>query len=380
MGLFKCSLCIALSLGGLACTSKDAGPPEAVGRTSQAESAAGYFAVIDAYLRQPPRSDWTEADQRVIAPRWLGDDDKGALLAPLYRGAFPGIEDLVWAPPDGDCSKRQLTVRIDWDSAANTVHYVVKGRHVDVNPTVTRTLGVDFFPDQFHNDPQSFDGGIYRLWTILASTNTTANFYYDATTLDLLGSEFDFSTPPPNAITQPFPVFSLMSSNPFVPDADGNVLHEYTLRYDAFTVEDGVFSRVLVTFIPLNLSHAAPLQPNISELRPYVSPWQPPGQALNFRDMLHAGLAFDTSLDPSAPPPPPGFGHNVPYAFAGVSYAGNVVALQGGVPGGQHFRIVTAIQSVAPTLDAVPGGNGTGCFGYVSEDHHTAPNFCQGGH
>jgi hypothetical protein len=40
---------------------------------------------------------------------------------------------------------------------------------------------------------------------------------------------------------------------------------------------------------------------------------------------------------------------------------------------------VSVIQNVAPNIDAVPGSNGLGCVGYVAEDHHTSPNYCQGG-
>jgi hypothetical protein len=378
MRLSQCSLYVALALVGSGCTSSSA-PSESVERASQAQTAKSYFAVIDSYLGQRPRTDWTQADDLVIAPRFSGDDDKGALLTPLYRGAFPGIEDWVWAPPDGDCSKRRATVRYDWDSAANTVHVLVKGRHFDVNPTVTRTLNVNYFPDAFHTAPQSFDNGLYRYWTILASTSQAANFYYDPHTLDLLGSQYDFATPPSNVIVQPFPVFVVTVSSPFRPDADGNVVHEFTNRYDGFTTEDGVFSNLLATFIPLNLCLAAPLQPAISQLRPYVSPWQPPSAAKNWRDILHAGLGFDLQIDPPNTPPPQ-YGHNEPFGDSGISYMSNVAALQGGVPNGQHFRIVTAIQSVAPSLDAVTGGNGVGCFGYVNEDHHTAPAFCLGGH
>ncbi len=36
---------------------------------------------------------WTEVDDNIIAPIWSGDDDKGYLITPLYRGAFPGRRD-----------------------------------------------------------------------------------------------------------------------------------------------------------------------------------------------------------------------------------------------------------------------------------------------
>jgi hypothetical protein len=257
------------------------------------------------------------------------------------------------------------------------VHVLVKGRHFDVSPTVTRTLDVNYFPDPFHNAPQSFQNGVYRVWIVLGSTTRQAHFWYDPTTLNLLGSDFDFPTgPPAGTIPVAFPIFSITGSNPFTPDADGNVVHQFTLKYSAVTVEDGTFARSFATFPPLNLCFAAPLQPGISQLMPYVSPWQAASDAPKWSDMLHAGMGFDIQLDDPTPPPPQ-FGHNLPYVFSGISYAGNMTALQGGVPNGQHFQILTAIQNVTPVLDAVPGGNGRGCVGYVAEDHHTAQNFCQ---
>ena len=323
----------------------------------------------------PPVLRWTEVDEHIIAPIWSGNDDRGSMIAPLYRGAFPGIEDFVYAPPDHDCSRVRATLRIDWDKAANTVHYLVKGRNFQVSPSVRRTEGVDYFFDPFHQAAKDVTHGAYRLGTVLGSTTRKGDFYYDPNTLKLLGSEFDFSTPPQGAITVQFPIFSITGSKLFRPDEDGNVLHEFTVPYDRVTVEDGKFARAWSTFVPLDLCQAAPLQPGISQLRPYASPWQSAQIAPTWKDMLHAGMGFDIQVD-DATPPPPQFGDNLPYVFSGISYAGNMTALQGGVPNGHHFLILTAIQNVSPVLDPGPNGNGRGCTSFISEPHVTAPRYC----
>jgi hypothetical protein len=124
-----------------------------------------------------PVLEWTEADEQLLAPIWRGNDDHGALFTPLYRGAFPGIEDYVYAPPDQDCSQQRATLRIDWDRTANTVHFLIKGKHFQVNPTVRRTEGVDFFHDPFHDAPGNITVGAYRLWTVLGSTTRQGDFY-----------------------------------------------------------------------------------------------------------------------------------------------------------------------------------------------------------
>src|SRR5262249_48738030 len=72
------------------------------GALSQAE--------IVAFLKAPPTSRWTRADDDIIAPIWLGDNAKGSMYAPLWRAAAPAIEDFVPAPPDGDCRKLKGTI------------------------------------------------------------------------------------------------------------------------------------------------------------------------------------------------------------------------------------------------------------------------------
>ena len=58
-----------------------------------------YLNVINAYLNGPGRSEWTSADCKLMAPIWTGDDDKGQLFSPLWRGPGGGIDDWVPAPP-----------------------------------------------------------------------------------------------------------------------------------------------------------------------------------------------------------------------------------------------------------------------------------------
>src|SRR5438045_615163 len=73
---------------------------------------------------------WTPSDDRLKAPVWLGDDDRGALISTMYRGASDGIEDYIFAPADGDCENARGVFRIDWDSKKNTVHYQLKYKKI----------------------------------------------------------------------------------------------------------------------------------------------------------------------------------------------------------------------------------------------------------
>ena len=148
---------------------------------------------------------WTQFDEQLVAPVWSGDDDRGSLVAPLYRGAAVAMEDFVFVPPDHDCTDSRATLRIDWDSHKNQVHYQVKYKKVPVHPSVHRTEGVDFFTNRAHKSPASFDNGGFRFWTILTGpTGLTKKFYYDFTTFQFVGSEYDFPNgPPPTAFRAP---------------------------------------------------------------------------------------------------------------------------------------------------------------------------------
>lgn len=320
---------------------------------------------------------WTAFDESLVAPIWLGDDDQGALIAPLYRGAAVAIEDFVFVPPDHDCTDARATLRVDWDSHKNQVHYQVKYKKVPIHPSVHRTEGIDFFTNPAHQSPASFDDGGFRFWTILtAPTGLTKNFYYDGATLQFVGSEYDFPNgPPATAFPVALPVFTLFGSKLYFANADGTMFHEYTVPYDHVTAEGGIFSLAYTSFIPLDLCESNQVQPTLGQLRPWASPWQPPSLAASWRDVLHGGAAFDTTVDQNQPFPDT-FGFE-PYIYSGIAFIGNAVAPQGGVPNGSVVHLSSVILQVAPALRPIAGGNGAGCQSFVAEPHVTGPRFCE---
>jgi hypothetical protein len=357
------AVCVAL----LPACASEAPKPETVGELDSAEK---HF-----------KPKWTNDDEALIAPVWTGDDDHGTLFTPLWRGAFLGIEDYAYAPANGDCRDQRGTVYIEWSSTDNTVHIVVKGKHAPTSPAVHRQEGTEYQFDKFHDAPKDITDSKYKIWIVLGNTATIGNFYYDPTTLDLLGNDFNFPDGPPNpSVKVQFPMFSVTGSRLFEPDASGFLYHEYTLPYDKTTVESGDFSRAFATFCPANLCEAAPLQPGISQLRPYVSPWLPASQAPSWRDMLHSGIGFDLHIDDASQSFP---GDNSPYIYSGIHFMGNHAALQGGIPNGFNLSLLSAIQNVTPQLNPTPdngAGSGLGCFPWVNEPHFSAPLYCQGQH
>ena len=323
---------------------------------------------------------WTQFDERLVAPTWSGDDDRGSLIAPLYRGAAVAMEDFVFVPPDHDCTDSRATLRIDWDSHKDQVHYQIKYKKVPVHPSVHRTEGVDFFTNRAHKSPASFDNGGFRFWTILtAPTGLTKKFYYDFTTFQFVGSEYDFPNgPPATAFPIDIPVFTLFGSKLYFANDDGTMFHEYTVPYDHVTAEGGAFSLVYTSFIPFDLCESNPVQVTLGQLRPWASPWQPPSLAPTWRDVLRGGPAFDTTVDENQTFPAT-FGFE-PYGYSGIAFIGNAVAPQGGIPNGSVVHISSLILQVAPALRPIVGGNGVGCQPFVVEPHVTAPRFCEMAH
>jgi hypothetical protein len=332
-----------------------------------------------AALKKPPNPAWTAADDAIVVPVWAGDYDHGALYTPLWRGAFPGVEDYVYTPPGADCSDVKGTVRVDWDSTANTVHFLIKTRGLPAHPTVQRTEGVNWFPAPFHAAPKDVLVSAYRLWIVVTSTTHTANFFYDPASLSLLGSDLDFPSGPPSPVSISIPILALSDSLGFDIGADGHASHQYTVPYDRFTTEGGFYAFTYATFAPTDLCEAAPFQPDISQLRPYVSAWQPPSAGMSWKTMLSKGIGFDIQID-DASQDLSATGGNLPYGYSGISVAGNVPAFKGGIPKGQAMSIVAAFRNVGPAIEPVVGGDGPGCHSYVFEPHVTAPRFCELSH
>jgi hypothetical protein len=310
---------------------------------------------------------------------WSGDDDKGSLYTPLWRGNSPAIEDYVAAPPNGDCRQLKCTVRMDWDRAANDVSYLIKCRGLQPNPSVHRTEGVDYFPNAFHPSPKDIVHGAYRLWSLFGRVNKVkvpVFFHYNPQTLKLVGSDLDFpGGPPPGLIPIDFPTAVITPSKTFQPNAAGFASHAWHTAYDHVTVEGGAYSYVTVGFPPHDLCQAKPLQPAVSGLRPYASHWLPPSEGPSFQEVLHGGLTFDMTIDETDDVDP-----NTgvaPYGYSGVAYISNSPFVPGGIPNGFSFQLLAAFTNSPPMHRPVPGGNGLNCQPFVYDPHVNAPRYCE---
>ncbi|HYV50236.1 MAG TPA: hypothetical protein VFA20_35520 [Myxococcaceae bacterium] len=295
----------------------------------------------------------------------------------MYRGASDGIEDYIYAPPDGDCENARGVFRIDWNSKQNVVKYQLKYKKIPPHPSIHRTEGVDFFPNPAHLAPKDFDNGGYRFWTILAAQSFLNDFYYSATTLDFVGSQYDFPAgQPPGTIKVQIPVFGLLTNHLMFPEEDGSLFREWTMPYDKVEVEGGPWSLGIATYIPLTLCEGNEFQPISGQLRPWAGPWLTHDQLnMSWGDMLKRAPVFDTTVDENQAFPD-FFGYE-PYIYSAVAFMGNQPAFQGGIPKGWRNNLASVIQQVAPGIRQLEGGGaGPGCTPFVLDPHIHGPNRC----
>jgi hypothetical protein len=298
-------------------------------------------------------------------PASSGTYDHGSIDMPLHRGNVVPFELTVAKTPD-NCSGN-LRLRIDWNQEANEVRVRLDGQHaLTPYPTVHRTEGVEYFPNPFLPEPKDVVNGRNEFWLVTPGPDIT--FYYDGTTLNLLGSELDFPTPPAGAIPLPLPTLVAVGSPFFEPDDQGNVHFEWKFPYDKVTRGDlPQFGQHYVSFPPPNLCGANPYRFDLSTARIYMSKPVPAAEALPFSDYLRAGLIFDVTIDP------PQYYVYPPLTTLIATYSGATV-VAGGIPKGWMFDIDAAFMNVAPPIRPWPAAGS--CANWFDPMHTKGLNFC----
>src|SRR5262249_3813921 len=147
-------------------------------------------------------------------PHSSGNYHKGTLTMPLHRGGAVAWETFFPALPS-NC-EGEMVVTISWDEEENVVNIHLQGEHVLFpHPSIHRTRGVNFLPNPFSLEPQSYDNGRYQFWLISPATMITC--YYDANTLDFIGTQYEFPTPPPGTIPLMVPGLKLLPTDFYQP-------------------------------------------------------------------------------------------------------------------------------------------------------------------
>lgn len=295
-----------------------------------------------------------------------GNLEKGQLHLPLYRGNALPFELTVPATPN-DCANH-LDLTMKWDAAANEVEVKLKGKQaLEPHPSISRTEGVDFFPNPFNPEIEDVVDGRYQLW-LVSATGPMLLFYYDGATLDLLGSELDFEIPPPGSIPVPFPTLYLVGTELFQPKPNGNVNVTFQFDYDGIVRGDRPeLAHFYTTFPPHNLCFANPDRLDLSTLRPYLSDPVPASEARPWSDYLRGGMLFDLTIEP-----PEYFVEPPRVTFIGTHQGTTAVA--GGVPNGWKLDIDAAFMGVAPPIRPWQGAGL--CEQTFEPVHAPGINFC----
>ncbi len=299
-------------------------------------------------------------------PYGKGNLAKGEVKVMLNRGAVVPFELTVMATPNNCEGHMELTV--SWDEDDNEVVLRLEGDEVlTPHPTVERTLGVDYTPNAFFPEPEDYTNGRYQLWVLGAGPITM--FYYDPSTLDLMGSQHDFEVPPP-AIPVFLPTQRMFATDLFQPDEDGDVDLTWTFDYDGLVRADRPeFSHHLVTFPPTNLCGVNPNRLDLSTLRPYLTKPFPAADAMSWSDYLRGGLLFDLTIEP------PDYYVDPPSTSLAATYSGGT-AVGGGVPRGWNVDIDAVFMNVAPPIR--PWAGAGSCENIYPGLHTTGLNVCGG--
>jgi hypothetical protein len=300
-----------------------------------------------------------------------GDSSEGFFTLPLYRGGATPDEFLVLKTP-GNCD-RSVQVTMAWNEDENWVRIWVKGKGVlDPSPSVQRTPGVDFFPNQFWPEQEDFTNGRYSLWTIAAPEIVT--FYYDGATLNLLGSQYDFPAPPPNSIPLRLPAFTAIPT-PFIhPEPDGDIDVYWEYDYDGLVRPDlPQYAHILGSFIPHTLCKADPFRYDRTSTRPYVT-IRPASEAKTWREFLHNGIVFDMTVEP------PQYFTNPPFSTNVGVYQG-ALAVAGGIPKGWGLDLEAFFASLAPPIRPNPTAPfpGEACTNWFKPKRDRDFDVCGGG-
>ncbi|MCA9634744.1 MAG: hypothetical protein KC420_01780, partial [Myxococcales bacterium] len=245
----------------------------------------------------------------------------------------------------------------------------LKGKNaLEAFPSVDRTVGVNFEPNQFWPDIEDYDNGRYQLW-LFSAGGPLLTFYYSGETLDLLGSELDFDLPPAGSIPVAFPTLYGFATPFFQPDGNNDVDFEWTFDYDKSIRGDRAdLAHMYVTFPPPNLCLVNPFRLDLSTLRPYISPPVPAAEARPWSDYLRSGLLFDITIET------PEYVTEPPRTVAVGTYSGST-AIGGGIPKGWTMDIDAAFMSIAPPIREWGGANE--CSDYWGGVHTKGINFCQ---
>lgn len=269
--------------------------------------------------------------------------------------------------PFGQCD-RPIEMTIRWNEQADWVKVRLRGEEVlERFPDLVRTEGVNFFPNPFWPESKDIQDGRYQFWFISPAGNMT--FFYDPVTFDLIGSEFDFTTPPAGAIPLSIPSVKVLGSDFFQPDEDGDLDVTFTWQYSSMVRLDRPdLAHHRTSFPPTNLCGAHPFRYDLTSARGYMGNALPVSEALEFSDYLRNGMFFNITVEPATyfvDPP----------LDTQTSTHSNASLFGGGIPKDYTWDIDAFFMNVAPGIR--PFGGAGSCDVFFNGTHILDVNYCE---
>lgn len=224
--------------------------------------------------------------------------DKGEFDVPLLHGGAAANEVAIEEPIM--CSPHaRASVHVSYDKAKNEVVFEAEfHKALPYRMSYTRP---DDPSTPYNQHLQSVQNGKWQLWFVgqLLSFDTT--FYYDGTTLQLLGNAIQFpGGPPPGAIPVSIPTLHMLCSPMFEGRPNGDAKVKFVYRYDQL-LDDLGNGGTWAAFLPYNL--CKPDEYGIW----YLNGGLPPSRAMSWDKVLDSiwqgyGMAFSSSLEPDPKP------------------------------------------------------------------------------
>ncbi len=223
--------------------------------------------------------------------------DEGSFEIPLRTGGVAPTEVLIEEPVmcRPEASAR---ARITYSKSRNEVVLEADFNGLPYRMSYTRPVDISTPYNQF---PVSVENGKWQFWFVGRMLNFDTTYYYDASTLQLIGSEHDLpGGPPANSIAVPIATLHMTSTPLFEGTPEGTASVRFTFRYDQM-LDEQAKGGVFFSFVPYSLC-----KPDEYGLY-YTDGGLPASMALNFDQVLQSiwsghGMALALSLEPDPKP------------------------------------------------------------------------------
>lgn len=273
----------------------------------------------------------TVEQRHVYAP-----PDEGSFEIALRLGMAAPNEVLI-EEPEQCRPEAKATARLTYSKRQNKVVLEAEYDGLPYRMSYTRPDDISTPYNQF---PQSVRDGKWQIWFVGRLLNFRTTFYYDATTLRLIGHAQDLpGGPPPHSIPVQLPTLHMFGTPIFEGTPDGKAKVRFEYRYDQMLDEVGK-GGVYYSYAPYSLCKP-------DEYRPYYTDGGlPPSLAMSFDQVLESiwsghGMMLATSLEPDPKPEYLASRDNPMITWAGV-YPMNM-------PEGVEFNLISNTVSVKTT-------------------------------